>query len=180
MVLSTYAKQRMITLHEQGYKSPTVTKVLKEEGIRVSRVTVYKFLKRYKSTNTIWRREGSGCPSKITPAIRKLINERIEKDDETTATQLHQMLLQSSALISLQMILRCHAELGWTFRGSAYCQLIHNENKEKCLTWASEYRSEADEGFNDVIWSDESTIQLESHKRYCCRKWGSAPKCKPW
>ena len=40
MVLSTYAKQRIITLHGQGYRSPTITKLLKEEGLRASRVAV--------------------------------------------------------------------------------------------------------------------------------------------
>ena len=32
---------------------------------------------------------------------------------------------------------------------------------------------------NDVIWSDETTVQLETHKRYCCRKKGQKPKPKP-
>ena len=178
-MLSTYAKQRIITLHEQGYKSPTISKQLKEENIRVSRVAVYKFLKTYKATKTIRRREGSGRPSKITPEIKRLVDERMEKDDETTATQLHQLLLENGTLISLQTILRCRAALGFTFCGSAYCQLIRREKKDKRLSWARQYRSEANEGFSDVVWTDESTIQLESHKRYCCRKLGRAPKCKP-
>lgn len=179
MVLSTYAKQRIISLHEQGLKSPTIAKLLKQEGVSVSRIGVYKFLKTYKLTKTIRRREGSGRPSKITAEIQKLVNERMEADDETTATQLQHMLIQNGTLISLQTILRCRTALGWTFRGSAYCQLIRNENKTKRLTWARNYLSEAEKGFSDVIWTDESTIQLESHKRYCCRQQGSAPKCKP-
>ena len=179
MVLSTYAKQRIITLHGQGYRSPTITKLLKEEGLRASRVAVHKFLRKYQATSTIRRREGSGRPSKITPGIRRLVNERMEKDDETTATQLHQMLIEHGTLISLQTILRCRSALGWTFRGSAYCQLIRHVNKEKRLAWAREFRGEADAGFHDVIWSDESSIQLESHKRFCCRKQGCPPKCKP-
>lgn len=179
MVLSTYAKQRILTLHGQGYRSPSIAKLLKEEGLRASRVAVYKFLRRYQSARTIRRREGSGRPSKITYEIERLVNERMEKDDETTATQLHQMLIEHGTLISLQTILRCRRALGWTFRGSAYCQLIRRVNKEKRLTWARQFIGEADEGFTDVIWSDESSIQLESHKRFCCRKEGSPPKCKP-
>ena len=102
----------------------------------------------------------------------------MEANDETTATQLHQMLIEHGTLVSLQTILRCRSALGWTFRGSAYCQLIRRENKVKRLAWALEYQSEVDGGFGDVIWSDESTIQLESHKRFCCRKQGCPPKCK--
>ena len=98
----------------------------------------------------------------------------MEADDERTATQLHQMLIQNGTLISLQTILRCRTALGWTFHGSAYCQLIRNENKTKRPIWARNYLSEAEKGFGDVIWTDDSTTQLKSHKRYCCRQHMSA------
>ena len=122
-------------LHGQGYKSPNIAELLKEEGIRVSRVNVYKFLRRYQSTRTIRWKEGSGRPSKITYEITRLVNERMEKDDETTATQLHQMLIEHGRLISLQTILRCCSALGWTFRGSAYCQLITMSQKQGETTY---------------------------------------------
>ena len=31
----------------------------------------------------------------------------------------------------------------------------------------------------DVIWTDESSIQLESHRRHCFRKIGCQPRPKP-
>ena len=172
MVMSTYAKQRVLSLSEH-YKSPTIARLLREEGIKVSRVAVYKFLKRFWTTKTIRRSEGSGRPSKITAMVQSLVDEKMEADDETTATQLHQMLIEHGTLVSLQTILRCRSALGWTFRGSAYCQLIRRENKVKRLAWAREYQREpVDEGFSDVIW-------MECHKRFCCRKQGRTPKCKP-
>jgi len=30
-----------------------------------------------------------------------------------------------------------------------------------------------------VIWSDECSVQLETHRRFCCCKKGEAPKSKP-
>ena len=71
--------------------------------------------------------------------------------------------------ISIWTILHCHKVLGWTFHGSAYCQLIRITDKQKRLEWASRYWDESEVGFN-VIWSHESLVRLESHKRYCCRK----------
>jgi len=65
------------------------------------------------------------------------------------------------------------------YAGSAYCQLICRVNKEKRVAWAMEYFEEAEDGFNDVIWSDESSIQIETHKRHCYRKNGSPPRAKP-
>jgi hypothetical protein len=69
--------------------------------------------------------------------------------------------------------------LGWTFCGSSYYQLIREANKQKRLEWAREYLGEASTGFEDVIWTDETTVQLESYRRFCCRKRGGRPKNKP-
>ena len=103
----------------------------------------------------------------------------MERNDETTAYQLHQLLTEKGHNISLRTILRCRTNLGWTFRGSAYCQLIREGNKEKRLAWAREYLHECETGFNDVVWTDEATVQLESHKRHACHRKGQKPKPKP-
>ena len=92
----------------------------------------------------------------------------MNEDDETTALQLQNVLRQGGNEISLRSILRGRKSLGWTFHGAAYCQIIRDVNKVKRMEWA-----------NDVIWSDETTVQLETHKRYCCRKKGQKPKPKP-
>ena len=92
-----------------------------------------KFLKKYRESGTIGRKPGSGRPSIFTPDMLKLVDEAMERDDETTATQLQQILQQNGYTVSLQTILRHRSTLGWTFRGSAYCQLIRSTNKLKRL-----------------------------------------------
>lgn len=179
MVLSTYSKQRIIYLQDQGFKAPTIAKLIREEGTRITREGVHKFLCTYEATQTIQRRSGSGRPSKVTEQVKHLVEQQMQKDDETTASQLHQLLLGNRILISLKTILRCRAQLGWTFRGSAYCQLIRNANKVKRLEWALSNLAEAKDGFGDVIWTDESSIQLETHRRHSYRKIGNPPKYKP-
>lgn len=97
-------------------------------------------------------------------------------DDETTAYQLLELLKEKGYTISLRTILRCRTSLGWTFRGSAYCQMIREANKQKRLDWAREHLGQS---FDDVIWTDESTIQMETHRRFACRKRGEPPRPKP-
>ena len=46
----------------------------------------------------------------------------------------------------------------------------------KRLEFALEYQHDA---FENVIYSDESTVQLETHRRYSCCKEGEAPQPKP-
>ena len=61
------------------------------------------------------------------------------------------MLLEEGITVSLRTILTI---LGWTFRGSAYCQLVHKENTEKRLWWTHSHTTET---FDDVIF----TVQLK-------------------
>ena len=63
-----------------------------------------------------------------------------------------------------------------TGNSSAYCQLIRAANKQKRVEWARNYLNEVKDGFEDVIWSGESSIQLEAHKRFCYQKKGCPPR----
>ena len=104
--------------------------------MKASRWGVAKFLKRFREYGTILRRVGSGRPSKVTAEIKAIVEEQMRLDDETTAFQLHQLLTKKGYNLTHRTVLRCRTELGWTFRGSSYCQLIREANKEKRLDWA--------------------------------------------
>ena len=147
-----------------------------EDEIQVSKQGVRQFLKRYKENGTIARKPGSGVVSRLSPAIQRIIEQAMEEDDETTATQLQAKLASFGVYVSLATILRNRRLLGWIYRGSAYCQLIRSVNKEKRLEWARDHLQDT---FDDVIWSDETSVQLEAHRRFCYRKEGMKPKPKP-
>ena len=82
-------------------------------------------------------------------------------DDETTATQLQELLASHGVYVSSSTILCSRKQLGWIYRGSAYCQLICETNKQKWLEFAL---ANLHDSFNDVIFTDETTEQLESHR----------------
>ena len=176
MAYTNYVKLRILHHHFQGLKPYTIAKELQKEGIRVSRFGVHKFLIMYAETGSTTRRPGSGRLSIITSCVKQMVEEQMQQDDETTAYQLHRMLVEKGIQTSLHTVLRCRTTLGWTFRGSAYCQMIREENNVKRLQYVRQYK---DDNFDNVIWTNESTIQMESHRRFCCRKEGQAPKPKP-
>lgn len=177
MVYSLYTKQRVLSLYWQGNKISAIVEILVlEDHIRTTRQGVRQFLKRFHNTNSIARKPGSGLPPKLSPAIQQIIEDTMRNDDETTATQLQHKLASYNVYISLATIVRNRLQLGWTYRGSAYCQLIRQANKVKRLDFARKYLHDS---FEDVIWTDETSVQLETHKRYCYRKEGEAPLPKP-
>ena len=176
MVFSDYTKHRILILEKDGHSPRKIAQLLADEGLSVSATGVYKFLKRYRSTNSIQRSKGSGGKRKISPEIEQLVEQQMRADDETTATQLQSILCQQGHQLSLSTILRCRTQLGWTYRGSAYCQVIRTANKMKRLDWA---RRNVGGNFSNVVFTDECSIQMETHRRFCCHKRGELPKNKP-
>ena len=166
MVYTIYKKERILYLYSQGLKPPTITKILVEENMTASREGIHKFLQKFSESGCLLRHPGCGHPSKVTADIKAIVEQQMRLDNETTAYQLHGILTAMGYKLSLRTtcILRCRMSLGWTFRGSAYCQLT-KKKKEKRLHWALQYK---DNDFEDVIYTDECNVNLESHRRFCC------------
>ena len=78
------------------WKSYTVSAIVEclclEDEIKVSKQSVRQFLKWYKEYGTIARKPGSGLVSQLSPAIQRIIEQAMEDDDETSATQLQAKL----------------------------------------------------------------------------------------
>ena len=100
----------------------------------------------------------------------------MQQDDETTGQELVSFLqCEEGVNFSVRTARRGRQWLGWTSRGTAYCQLIREGNHAKRLEWARENLGVC---FENVIWSDETTVQLESHQRFSCKKRGQRPRYK--
>ena len=130
-LFSEYKRQRIVSLWHDGYKAPTIAKILAKENPPATRQGLQKYLKKYEECGSIRRREGAGRKTKITAKVRRLVDEKIMEDDETTANELKKMLSEHCRHISERTTLKCCTELGWTCRGIAYCQMICDVNKER-------------------------------------------------
>ena len=180
---SDYLKHRAIVLRERGLSSQTIVDLLAEEGFKATRQGIAQFLKRYATTCSIKRARGSDRRPKATLGVRTIVEAQMRTDDRKTAEELRRILREKHHTLSLSTILRCRPSLGWSFRGSSYCQMIREpidqRYKVKRLEWALQYQAEAEAGLLDVVYSDETSIQLETHGRFCCRKRGEPPRNRP-
>ena len=160
MVYSDYTKQRVLSLYWRGYLISQIVEYLQlEDHIQTTKQGVRQFLKRYKLSKSISWKPGSGMPPKLSPELQKFIEDTMRNDDETTATQLQAKLASMNIYVSLATIVRNRVDLGWTYRGSAYSQLIRQPNKAKRLAWA---HTHINDEFSNVICSDETTVQIET------------------
>ena len=69
-------------------------------------------------------------------------------------------------------------ELGWTAKKTRYGALVSESNQEKRVVWCNERIETNDMDFDDVVFSDECTVQLESHRRVTFYKKGQPVRYK--
>ena len=104
--------------------------------------------------------------------MKKAIDRALKTDDETTAVELSKLLHKEGTSLSVSTVLRCRRGLGWTCRGSAYCQLIRGGNKYKRLEWELENLSEAERS------GSSNVVNVETHCHCACRRIGQLPRPK--
>ena len=171
-----YTKRRAVFYAAKGLNATAISKALLKEELTYSPKSASLLLRRLGRGESIFRKPSTGQPSKATQQMKYIIEEQMQKDDETTAAELDCVLQREGIELSRSTILRCRRKLGWTYRGAAYCQLIREPNKLKRVSWCMENQHN---GFSNVIWSDETTVQLENHRRFSHRKRGEKPRPKP-
>ena len=153
------------------------------EGLKTMKAGVCKFYRQYEETGTILRRPGSGKASKLNERAKEIIEEQMTLDDETTGLELEELLRRNGIHVCSGTALRWRKNLGWTTKATSYCQMIREANRVKRLQWAVKRlqwaRENRDMWFKDVIYADETTVQMGTHRHTCSYKRGSKLRYKP-
>ena len=104
MVYPSYVKQRILALRREGLSYGKIAKALKEEGHSVTKAGVHRFAKSYNERGSISRKPGSGKKAIVNDDIKRMIEEQMNKDDETTIEELRAILTGKGYSASLSSI----------------------------------------------------------------------------
>lgn len=161
----------MITMWRLNYSLKKIQGKL-EEGIIVSRTSLCLLIKKFKSTGSVADYRPIPRPKKLKNEHYRFIDEKMAENDELTARELLSKLQEEfpEVSVSISTVKRAKRELGWAAKRTRYCALISENNQEKRMQWCESQIEEGDLEFENVVWTDECTVQLESHRRLCFRK----------
>ena len=164
-------------LKKQGYTYREIASRLKEENIIVTINSLYLLVTKYRHTNSLVDKPRQSRSRLLNREHYFFIDNQLLLNDELTTRQLRNLLVQEfpELCVSLSTVKRARYELGWVVSNPKYCQLIRDANKEKRLTWCKKMIQEKEQ-FNDVLFTDESSVMLETHRKKCYRKRGSTRK----
>ena len=178
--LDLRTRESVVLLKEKGYTYKEIKERLKEVDIDISIKSLYLLVKKYALTQSVIDRRRRSVPKMLTAEHYRIIDEAMCANDELTTRKLRELLTEKypGLVISLSTVKRARRELGWVISTPKYCQLIRQRNEEKTLEWCKKMKEEG-ETFDDVIFTDESTIALESHRKRCYRRKRQPRKLKP-
>ena len=97
----------------------------------------------------------------------------MKRNDEFTSRELKANVAEACQVdVSAVTIRRARRKLGWKKENARYWQFIWEPNKIKRLAFCLKAFSEKD-NFENVIFTDETSVQIEQYARICFRRNGT-------
>lgn len=178
-------KQRIVSCYndiikERGFFYGIYSQIQREllrQNILCYRSFIWRTVQTFNSCGNIFReRRGRQSQISCNENILEIIENCMQQNDEATAKSIKSRLRRRGYNVSVATINRMRTKLGWTLKTTQYCQMIRHGNKPKRLQWATDNLNDS---FENVIWSDETSVWLEKHLKRSYRKKGSNIHRKP-
>ena len=180
MAVSPYFQERIVRLRSQGKTISGIVDTLRSEGRPTTRTTVRKWVHRWEEFRCLQDWHRSGRPSCITPEMAQFLDEELQRDDELSSSELQRMISRKFGLSidasSIRRFLRDH--LDWKCVRTRTGPMISTANKQKRVEFAK-MCLETNDQFNNVVWTDESSVQLRRHSQTMRVKIGKEREYKP-
>lgn len=177
--LSRNDQLMVIKLYKQGLKTTEITAAVRR-NVCVNFDQVKFCIKRFKSGHISDDIEYNTTekPCGNFKVIKKedidFIKGSLSENPIQSARDIQTKLASNGTNISKSTTRRAISAAGFTNTAPRYCQMIRNPNKIKRVDFCKQL-IDCDETFDDVIFSDESSIQLHGNKQTCYRQNGSGP-----
>ncbi len=171
--LSMDTRNKIVDLHQAGKTESAIGKQL---GVKKSTVgAIIRKWKTYKTTDNLPR---SGAPRKISPRGVKMITRTVSKNPRTTRGDLVNDLQRAGTKVTKATIsntLRCQGLKSCSARRVPLLKPVHVQAR---LKFAREHLDDPEEDWENVIWSDETKIELFG-KNSTCRVWRKNAELHP-
>lgn len=157
--MSAETRGRVVALWRTGFSVIKIRDRLLEEGVKVSRKSLYCLIKKYNECNSVADRKRAPRRRVLQNEHFVFIDETMEGNPELTSRQLHGKLIEKFPYLRVSVTVKwARRALGWSSERTRYCAMISEVNEEKRMTWCLDRIAEADLVFSDEIWREESLI----------------------
>ncbi len=153
--LSKDTRNKIVDLHQVGKTESAIGKQL---GVKKSTVgAIIRKWKTYKTTDNLPR---SGAPRKISPRGVKMITRTVSKNPRTTRGDLVNDLQRARTKVTKATISNTLRRQGLKSCSARRVPLLKPVHVQARLKFAREHLDDPEEDWENVIWSDETKIEL--------------------
>ena len=143
---------------------------LQDDNISVHRSTISRVITKYSETGYVQNRSKSGRKSKYPNVVKATIDRLMKEDQELTSPLIRKKLLEETGLdLPLSTIRTLRREIGWVQCPTDFRPMVRLPNQEKRLTFCRQLLITKEE-FNDVVFTDETSIQIERNATMSFKK----------
>ena len=168
------SEKKIVDLHKSGSSLGAISKRLK-----VPRSSVQTIVRKYKHHGTTQPSYRSGRRRVLSPRDERTLVRKVQINPRTTAKDLVKMLEETGTKVSISTVKRVLYRHNLKGRSARKKPLLQNRHKKARLRFATAHGDKDRTFWRNVLWSDETKIELFGHNdhRYVWRKKGEA--CKP-
>lgn len=141
-----------------GYK-----KISKQLGVHIS--TVRKIISKWKECKSTKNLPRMGRPPKISNRTGRKLVQEATKNPRLTSRELQEQLAESGIHVHTSTICRHLNEDGLSARVPRKKPLLTKKHKEARLRFAQEHVDKPDGFWANILWTDETKIELYGHMR---------------
>ncbi|KAK3534069.1 hypothetical protein QTP86_001182 [Hemibagrus guttatus] len=153
--LSKDTRNKIVDLHQAGKTESAIGKQL---GVKKSTVgAIIRKWKTYKTTDNLPR---SGAPRKISPRGVKMITRTVSKNPRTTRGDLVNDLQRAGTKVTKATISNPLRHQGLKSCSARRVPLLKPVHVRARLKFARKHLDDPEEDWENVIWSDETKIEL--------------------
>lgn len=153
--LSKDTRNKIVDLHQAGKTEAAIGKQL---GVKKSTVgAIIRKWKTYKTTDNLPR---SGAPRKISPRGVKMITRTVSKNPRTTRGDLVNDLQRAGTNVTKATISNTLRRQGLRSCSARRVPLLKPVHVRARLKFAREHLDDPEEDWENVIWSDETKVEL--------------------
>ncbi|KAK3527720.1 hypothetical protein QTP86_000839 [Hemibagrus guttatus] len=163
--LSKDTRNKIVDLHQAGKTESAIGKQL---GVKKS--TVGAIIRKWKTYKTTDNLPPSGAPRKISPRGVKMITRTVSKNPRTTRGDLVNDLQRAGTKVTKATISNTLRRQGLKSCSARRVPLLKPVHVRARLKSAREHLDDPEEDWENVIWSDETKIELFG-KNSTCRVW---------
>ncbi|KAK3521329.1 hypothetical protein QTP70_003174 [Hemibagrus guttatus] len=163
--LSKDTRNKIVDLHQAGKTESAIGKQLD-----VKKSTVGAIIRKWKTYKTTDNLPRSGAPRKISPRGFKMITSTVSKNPKTTQGDLVNDLQRAGTKVTKATISITLRRQGLKSCSARRLPLLKPVHVRARLKFAREHLDDPEEDWENVIWSDETKIELFG-KNSTCRVW---------